>query len=99
MTQPSQIGSDQDIDLIKNYGGPNEKEKSSTMDGGNITTILKNAFAYSSIILGGVAVNTVPSEEVNKNPENELYVSYSFFEICSTYMILIHLGNLERTRL
>ncbi|CAF1513745.1 unnamed protein product, partial [Adineta steineri] len=50
---PTQIGPGNDMDMIKSYGGAEENQQSSTIQGSSLVT------------------NTVPSNEINKNPETE----------------------------
>jgi hypothetical protein len=75
MEPPGQIGPGNDMDMIKSYGGSGENQQSSTMEGGNgLEFSLKSGQIECSIVLGGVSLNTVPSDQVNTNPETDLYV-------------------------
>ncbi len=42
MEPPGQIGSGNDMDMIKSYGGPRENQQSSTMEGGTIIKFEQN---------------------------------------------------------
>ena len=82
MEQPCQIGSGNDMDMIKSYGGSAENQQSSTTQGGKIIRYFNLYSILYSAIEGGLSVNTIPTDQVNKNPEIEPYVECLIFIRC-----------------
>ena len=64
------------MDMIKSYGGPGENQQSTTTQGGCMIEFHTRKIVYNIFIfVGGLSVNTVPTAEVNKNPDIESYVN------------------------